>query len=195
MSQQFRGAITVSYYKKLSFVTAIRYVTSLFFYFDKQPKLNLSVRHVVIIYDLLMKLQDLSDRDPSFRNKYGYSLKRLAIVLKKTKITTNKDLKTVSKMINIRIKQDKRLRDDFVYPSRNVGGLRQKMEQQMKVNFSNQTAVGTKKSQVRPKQILGKGYTDKGSSRNVAVDGSPHWTEAASDKRINPPESYYDEKD
>lgn len=41
-----------------------------------------------------------------------------------------------------------------------------------------------------PKKHVGVGYGDHGTARKVASDGSPHWTEVASDKTLNPEEDY-----
>jgi len=41
-----------------------------------------------------------------------------------------------------------------------------------------------------PKKYVGVGYDDKGTARNVASDGNPHWIEVASDKTMNPDEDY-----
>jgi len=45
-----------------------------------------------------------------------------------------------------------------------------------------------------PKKFVGVGYGDHGTARSVASDGSPHWTEVASDKTKNPEEDYLSEE-
>jgi hypothetical protein len=41
-----------------------------------------------------------------------------------------------------------------------------------------------------PKKHVGVGYGDHGTASNVASDGSPHWTEVASDRTMNPEEDF-----
>lgn len=36
--------------------------------------------------------------------------------------------------------------------------------------------------EIKPKGYIGKGYTDKGTARNPAKDGSPSWQEVAMSK-------------
>jgi len=184
--------LTARYSKHLKKVTLQRYIVSKLYY-AKQSDIKtkrITVRHIVVLYDNLLYLQDMALRNPSFHEKFGYSLLRITKILKKLKISKMTDLKTIILRLRAMIRQDKRLSDDFVYPERNISSIGVKVEHLFDVK-SSLTPLGKKKSTLKQKQILGKGYTDKGTSRKPHLDGSPSWQEIASDKRINPPESYY----
>lgn len=194
MNYRIRGPVSISYYKKLKVVTLLRYITSLLYYFPK-GKNEFKLRHLFVLFDLMLKAQDLAAQKPSFKEKFGYSLSKLSKILKKTKFSEQQSLILLAKRIRIMIQQDLRLKTDFIYPERNVKGLRTTLEKQFKVIHDNERILGTSRKSIKPKPVLGQGYNDKGSSRKKNIDGSPSWQEVASDKYFNPPESYYDEEE
>lgn len=67
-------------------------------------------------------------------------------------------------------------------PTRNFENLQSKV----KDSFSLEKIKSRDRRFEKPKSFIGKGYTDKGTLRNPALDGSPSWQEVSKSSKILP---------
>jgi hypothetical protein len=113
----------------------------------------------------------MAEKDPNFKGKFGKALEVLADILKKSRLTHTP---TKVAMENLR----KRMKSElvgFYIPERNyrhtwkhfVGKF--EIRQGVKTGIPNDTLPS--------KRFIGIGYRDKGTARNLALNGEPTWQE------------------
>jgi hypothetical protein len=131
----------------------------------------LTVEDLFALYQALLDVEDLVKMDPNLKKKYAADLESLAIILKGFRFTTldPKGLKGLSKQL-----MDL---DHFILPKRNLAHSEKHLDQMYRLTGFRKT--GTPKSMLPPKLYVGVGYSDKGTARNPAFDGSPSWQEVA----------------
>lgn len=134
---------------------------------------EITLEEILIIFDNLLFLQEFCERDFNFYKKFGKSLEDLAKILKKVNFSETHNL--LSK-VQRAAKLIKRVLEGFLYPVRNYKN--QYRLQRSLVQVKNFT-LGVTVKQLPPKKVIGKGYTDKGTAKNPAIDGSPSWQEVA----------------
>lgn len=79
---------------------------------------------------------------------------------------------------------------NFILPERNLSTVW--IHVQKMYFFSHSTSSGRDIKRLPPKQYIGKGYTDKGTARNPAIDGSQPWQEIGQTLAYDPEESIYE---
>jgi hypothetical protein len=134
-------------------------------------QVRLTVEDLFALYQALLDVEDLVKMDPNLKKKYAADLESLAIILKGFRFTTldPKGLKGLSKQL-----MDL---DHFILPKRNLAHSEKHLDQMYRLTGFRKT--GTPKSMLPPKLYVGVGYSDKGTARDPAFDGSPSWQEVA----------------
>jgi len=131
-----------------------------------------TLSELIVLYDNQLNLERLVKKDPGFRQKFGSSLEELSRILASTQIS----LYHPQRAINFLHKAFSSL-EEFAVPKRNLVNLQRRAHDWAWLEVS--TTQGVERSRLPTKKVIGKGYTDKGSARNRAVDGSPTWQELA----------------
>lgn len=164
-----RFLVEVSYRKRLKKITLLRYLCSKIVYeVDKIQSLDL-----IVLYDALLWAQMKSNNDGAFRKNFGKSLELLAEILKRNPAIGRVYHKSLAE--KLRREFDKNW--DFLFPPRNYPAVKERMSGNYHLIRAKQPGKPIKS--FPPKRFIGKGYGDKGTLRNPAVDGSPAWQEIA----------------
>lgn len=126
------------------------------------------------MYDNFLHIQDLAGKDENFQKKFGEDLKTLATILKGFRVSSKTSPVEVKKLgAQIEEKLTK-----FHYQKRNI--LPQEDIMRSYYSLHPMRQEGTPLKELPQKRRIGKGYTDQGSARDPALDGSPSWQEVAS---------------
>lgn len=158
----------VRYSKSARLITITRYIVGKLLFQRK----NVSLAELLILYDNQLNLESLARKDKGFRQKFGSSLEELSHILSITPL----DLHHPQRAINgLRIKLAEIRK--FGIPRRNLANLGIRLHNWSWLEVH--TSQGIEKCRLPPKKVIAKGYTDKGSARNLAIDGSPKWQEIA----------------
>lgn len=162
--------VEVSYRKRLKKITLLRYLCSKIVYeVDKIRQEDL-----ITLYDSLLWAQMKSSTDGAFRKNFGKSLELLAKILKKHPAIGRVYHKPLAEKLRIEFRSNLQ---DFLFPPRNYPAVKNRMSGNYHLNLAKQP--GKPVSSFPPKKYIGKGYGDKGTLRNPAVDGSPAWQDIA----------------
>lgn len=70
---------------------------------------------------------------------------------------------------------------EFLFPQRNYSTIKSRMSGRYQLKDATQPGVDVKT--LPPKRFIGKGYGDKGTLKNCALDGSPSWQEVSSSEK------------
>lgn len=134
---------------------------------------NAKFQDVLVLYDNMMWLQEKALVDPHFQQKFGQDLSTLADILKGIRFHPNTFAQTIVKLAReLRAKLE-----HFLYPKRNLPGIRQHVRGRYQVLPHRES--GTPRKQLPAKRRIGVGYRDKGHRRDPAWDASPSWQEVA----------------
>lgn len=164
------AAVTIKFSKKAKRVTLARYLCGkVIFRPDKVTREDL-----LVMYDNFLHIQDLAKQNENFRNKFGEDLESLARILKGFRVASKTSGLDVAKLGA----QMKEKLSKFYYPERNLSGIESRI--QSYYSLHPMRSLGKPVKELPPKAYIGKGYTDKGTARNPAYDGSPTWQEIAS---------------
>jgi len=179
---EFRGTVLKSirlrYTKKVKYITLVRFLTGkICFDSERVQRIDL-----LLIYDSMLILQDLVEKDENFKVKFGSDLESLAKILKSFKLHPKTKVLDVKKLGN----QIEKEVPNFILPKRNLSTIWKYVEKMY--FFSPSTSSGIDLKRLPPKLYLGKGYTDKGTARNPALDGSPSWQEVGQTLAFDPEE-------
>lgn len=129
---------------------------------------------LLVMYDNFLHIQDLAGKDENFQKKFGEDLKTLATILKGFRVSSKTSPVEVKKLgAQIEEKLTK-----FHYQKRNI--LPQEDIMRSYYSLHPMRQEGTPLKELPQKRRIGKGYTDQGSARDPALDGSPSWQEVAS---------------
>jgi len=133
---------------------------------------NVTLSELIILYDNQLNLERLAKKDPGFRHKFGSSLEELSQILSQTQVSLGYPQRAINGL-----HQKLKGMEAFALPKRNLANLQKRAHDWVWLEVS--TPNGIEKCRVPPKKVIAKGYTDKGSARNLAEDGSPTWQELA----------------
>lgn len=126
-------------------------------------------------------LENLAERDPSFRKSYRRDLESISNYLKAFRIRTVEDL---PKLANSLQKYIKVALANFHYPKRNYKNQLKRYKQFVEYRpLYNSEGIPT--SQLPPVKYIGKGYTDQGTAKIPSYDGSPSWQDIATRRKYS----------
>lgn len=160
----------IIYSKRLKRVTLQRVLVSKIIFFSKE----ITRTDLLVLFDNQLFLEDLASSDPSFRSKFGENLGGLSKLLKELRFERGLDFGLIARLKNRFLKE----LDGFYLPRRNYPLTSQRVRSLYEVRYQGDLGIPLK--QLPPKKFIGKGYSDKGTARNTALDGSPSWQEVAS---------------
>lgn len=129
---------------------------------------------LLVLFQNQIWLEEKCRTDYDFQRKFGSSLEVLSNELKKVNISKGFTLRAL-KRFSLRLRENLQ---SFLIPPRNYP--------QFKSRFGGAYQLVEAKQPGRDKKTLpqtariGKGYRDKGTLKNPALDGSPNWQEVAS---------------
>lgn len=154
--------------KKAKKITLLRYLLSKIVYETEK----VAVRDILTLFQCILEVQDLAQRDPNFNEKFGLALEATSSLLKGVRFR-----KFDPKTLNALRKAILNVPEGFLYPQRNLSSVAMKVEGLYSLTIYRQ--LGKRTKLLPPKLYVGKGYNDKGTARNPAFDGSPSWQEVA----------------
>jgi hypothetical protein len=128
------------------------------------------LRDLLVIYDNMLILQDMATVDEGFRRKFGKSLEDLAMILKNSRLTsspTKAGLKLLSQKLTSL--------EGFLIPNRNL--KQTSMHFKGKYEVRQGIKLGVLTTTIPAKRFIGIGYRDKGTARDLALNGEPSWQE------------------
>jgi len=139
---------------------------------------NFTSEDFIALYENQLFLENLAEKNESFRSKFKIPLEDISNYMKAAKFKTLTDLPRIAEKFKkfLKIKLDK-----FIYPQRNY--KTQLTMYKRFVEFRWTEEEGTLLSQLPAVKYIGKGYTDKGTAKIPHLDGSPRWQEIAVRKR------------
>lgn len=165
------ATLKVVYGRTTKRVTLQRSLVALISHYPEE----VSFKHLLVLYDNMLWLQEKCEEDPVFREKFGITLKVLAYVLKGLNLTHHtfpaRTLQKLSETFRRNLKH-------FSLEKRNT---KQPLKQQMShVEVRPTTQQGVLNKLLPPQRYIGIGYRDKGTAKKPWLDGSPSWQEVAS---------------
>lgn len=161
----------VRYSKGLRKITCLRYICSKITYFPEKVQ----SADLIAVYDLLLWTQSKAASDPGFNKKFGRSLEVLSNILKNQRIDLRVSKESQARKLR---KQFQKRLPEFLIPERNYSTVQSKMSGHYHLERSK--LPGVELNKLPPEKYIGKGYSDKGTARNAAQDGSPTWQQIAS---------------
>jgi hypothetical protein len=129
---------------------------------------------LLALYQNQLWLEDKLQRDKSFFQKYGTSVLKVSDILKNTNLSHGVTPKLLA---NLKTRLRTEL-DDFLIPQRNLSTELSKMRHFVTTRPYHES--GTPVSMLPPKKVIGKGYGDKGTAKDLAFNGNPGWQEVGS---------------
>ena len=177
-------SVQLRYTKNVKYITLLRYLTG---------KISFDERRVeridlLLLFDTLVTLQDLVEKEENFKRKYGQDLESLASILKTFNLQPSTKVLAVKRLGN----QLKDKIPNFILPQRNLSTVW--IHVQKMYYFTSSMPSGRELKKIPPKAYIGKGYTDKGTARKPELDGSPSWQEVAQTLSFDPEETFNDSK-
>lgn len=150
-------------------VTLQRYLLSRFVYEIKEVDL----RDLCCLFENQLWIEQKVMEDLNFYEKFGKIFEILSQILKEINFNqefTDRALRRFQKRIQDQL-------GTVLYPRRNYASVKQRYSGLY--TLGEPKPLGRQKTTLPPKRRIGKGYTDKGTLRNKALDGSPSWQEVA----------------
>lgn len=126
------------------------------------------------MYYNFLRIQDVAEKNENFLKKFGQDLESLAKILKGFRISSKTNVLDLRKL-GSKMKQEL---TNFYLPERNLSTVEKTVSQMWYLTPPKPAGIPLKR--LPPKAYIGKGYTDKGTARDPAVDGNPSWQEIAS---------------
>lgn len=161
--------------KKVRKITLTRSIVSKIVFEEEKVTLV----DLLTLYQNQLDLEDLVQRDPNFRKKFGSSLEDLTKILTEARIP--RDSVDSNFVLRLKLKLIDQL-SEFLIPERN---WKHSYKQAMRfVSLLPRKDLGIDLRKFPPKKFIGKGYTDKGTRRDPGYDGSPTWQEVAASDSI-----------
>lgn len=161
--------VQVKYTKKVKRVTLERFLIGKLVHFtNKFTRID-----ILFMYDNLIHLQELAERDEGFRNKFGSDLESLTRILKSFTLSPKSSILDLEKLKSQIMKNI----PSFPYPLRNMSTVETHVRTMFYITRYTELGVDTKI--LPPKPYIGMGYTDKGTAKKPWLDGSPSWQEVA----------------
>jgi len=140
---------------------------------------KVTLDELLVIYDNLLFIQDLAEKNPQFGNKFGKTLEVLTKILKQSNLN-NTSPKKIGILLSKKFKAEL---SGFYTPLRNMKETARKLERAYRIKIIPRPGEHLP-NQPPPKNFIGVGYRDHGSRRDRAKDGSPTWQEVAMSLRI-----------
>lgn len=131
------------------------------------------LRDLCCLFENQLWLEDKCYKDEEFSQKFGKSLEDLSIILQNLNFRVEFTPKALLKFKH----KVKETLFEFLFPRRNFKTVASKYSGLFQ--FKDAESMGVSKKKLKPVARIGKGYRDKGSARNPAVDGTPGWQEVA----------------
>lgn len=163
-------AVTIKFTRKHKVVTLARYLCGKIIF---QPE-RVTREELLIMYYNFLGIQDIAEKNENFVRKFGQDLESLAKILKSFRISSKTSELDLRKL-GSKMKQEL---TNFYLPERNLSTVEKSIAQMW--YLTPPRPAGIPKNRLPPKAYIGKGYTDKGTARDTAIDGSPAWQEIAS---------------
>lgn len=160
-------AVTIRFSKKAKRVTLARYLCGKIIF---RPE-EVTREDLLIMYDNFLHIQDLASKNENFRFKFGEDLESLAKILKGFRVASKTSGLSVQKLGA----QMKEKLSKFYLPERNLSTVAEHVKNYYSLHPMR--SLGTPTKELPPKAYIGKGYTDQGTARDPAYDGSPSWQE------------------
>lgn len=139
---------------------------------------RVDLRDVYCLFENQLWLETKCSKDSQFAKQFETSLEVVSIMLKQINFQTEIPKRTVHSL-HEKIRSHLQ---DFVFPHRNFSHI-ETMYRKF-YQLKNYVPSGVPNNQLPPKTFIGKGYRDKGSARNLALDGSPTWQEVSRHRGI-----------
>jgi hypothetical protein len=158
--------VHVVYAKHVKRITLQRVLCSVLV-FEKE---KFQVKDLLVIFDNMLYLQKMAEKDENFNKKFGSSLEDLAKILRKTRMTH-----TPTKAGMDKLSKELKGLTGFILPQRNLQHT--KTHFKGKYEIRQGTKPGTPVANLPVKRYIGIGYRDKGTARNLALNGEPRWQE------------------
>lgn len=158
--------------KKVKRVSLQRYLWSRILYGDN---VTFRILAALMINQLWMERKCSSDLE--FKKKFARWTSLSADLIKELNLSrglTNRSLRTLTNRIQTEL-------EGFVFPKRNYPQMKSKLDSSVLLKANN--SLGVLKKKLPPEKFIGKGYRDKGTAKNTAVDGSPSWQDVAQSNR------------
>lgn len=130
--------------------------------------------HLLALYENQVFLDTLAARDPKFSEAFSSELDSVRESLVELRAFNNAGLSRMSEVLRKRFDGGEAR---FIYPQRNL--LEQEKRYKSFVQFRLQTPLGQDVKRLQPSTRIGKGYTDKGTAKNTAKDGTQRWQDVA----------------
>lgn len=137
---------------------------------------GIRIEELLTIYHLAQELQEKQEKDPEFRDKYEMWLITTFEFLRI--LGSNREFPVVLKGSLVK-DWEERLKPYL--PSREAYfGWKNNPIKRLNVKILLRNSLEPPRNLSQRKRTMGVGYRDKGHKRDLAYDGSPHWTEVAS---------------
>lgn len=146
-----------------------RYLVSLLRYNPEEVK----EEEVLCLFDNQLYLEQRARREKTFFQNFGLELDSLSTILKSSDLRriSSRVIKRLGKRIYSKI-------PSFLFPLRNFPQMARKFSKSYEFRFEPE---GVPNTQLPPKKVIGKGYTDHGTLRDPSYDGSQSWKEISND--------------
>lgn len=161
------AGVYVVYSKNIRRITLQRILCSILVFAQKEFR----VKDLLVLYDNLLYLQDMAEKDENFKNKFGSALEALTNILKNSRMTHTPTRAGFNKIRDEMIVH----LHDFLIPERNLKHTLVYYKGKYEVRQGYK--LGTPTANLPIKRYIGVNYRDKGTARNTAIDGTPTWQE------------------
>jgi hypothetical protein len=125
------------------------------------------------LFENQLWLEEKCLKEEQFAKKFGKPLEVLSKILQQINFRTEFSTKALNRF---RKKVEQEL-ENFIYPKRNYAEKNKLCNGSF--SFQNAKQLGKLTKLLPKKSRIGKGYSDKGSAKNLAKDGSPGWQKVA----------------
>lgn len=155
--------------KQAKRITLQRFLLTKVVYFTE----DFGIRDLACLFENQLWLEHEVQTNPNFQQSFGQDLESLSVILKEINFRMEFTERSVRRFA-MRIKQEL---EPFIFPKRNYPEIAKRYGSFY--HLEPNSPLGKLVKLIPPKGRIGKGYSDKGTARNPAVDGSPSWQEVA----------------
>lgn len=159
-------------YNKLKLRTIHKYILSKLLYETEK----FGIWDLILLFELQIDLEDKIERG-EFKTEFQEKIKDLSKTMKEFNFSNNLSdqgiLRFVEKIKNLDSK------NELTVPRRNYSSLKVQSEKEIRFRVISPKELFSSRPKP-PKAYIGKGYTDKGNRRDLAITGSPSWQEVSS---------------
>lgn len=169
MEKFSQNSVMVSISKLAKRITLQRSLCSKLVYEIK----NFRLTDLYCIYENQLWLETKCEKDKQFQKKFGEDLAILSKLLKEINLFSHNG-SNASRRVSEAIRHQL---TTFLFPRINYTHINKLYKGYF--HLKNYVPSGIENKFLPPKTFIGIGYRDKGSARNVALDGSPSWQEVS----------------